>query len=54
MHSKLMKFLDAQKILHLKKIGFQKKKISKSHAIFSLIKNIQKSVEVKQITLEFL
>ena len=48
MHSRLMKFLDDQKILYLKQFGFQKI-FSISHAIISLIENVQKSVDDKQI-----
>ena len=43
-----MKFLDDQKILYLKQFGFQKN-FSISHAIISLIENVQKSVDDKQI-----
>ena len=43
-----MKFLDHQKILHLKQFGFRKN-FSTSHAIISLIEKKQKSVDDKQI-----
>ena len=40
MHSRVMKFLDDQKILYLKQFGFQKN-VSTSHTIINLIENIQ-------------
>ena len=43
-----MKFLDDQNILYLKQFGFQKKFFT-SYAIISLIDNIQKSVDDKQV-----
>ena len=43
-----MKFLDDQKVLYLKQFGFRKC-FSTSLATISLIENIQKSVDEKQI-----
>ena len=43
-----MKFVNDQKILYLKQFGFWKK-FSTSHAIISLIENIQKCIDDKQI-----
>ena len=48
MYSRLMKFIDNQKILYLKQFGFWKE-FSTSHAVISLIENIQKNVDDKQI-----
>ena len=47
-HSRLIKFLDDQKSLYLKQFGFRKY-FSTSHAIISLIEDIEKSIKDKQI-----
>ena len=48
MHSRLMKFFDAKKFLHLKQLGFQRN-FSKSNAIISQVENIDKYLDDKQI-----
>ena len=46
MHKRLTGFLNDQKILYKKPFGF-KKKISTPHAVFSLIENIENTIDNK-------
>ena len=42
MHKRLMRFLNDQKVLYEKQLGFQKN-ISTAHAVISPIENIEKN-----------
>ena len=46
MHKRLTGFLNDQKILYKKQFGFQKK-FSTTHAVISLIENIEKAIDNK-------
>ena len=46
MHKKLMRFLNDQKVLYKKQFRFQKD-FCTSHAVISLIENIEKAIENK-------
>ena len=53
MHKRLMGFLNDQKVLYKKQFGFQKK-ISTTHAVISLIENIEKTIDNKMFVESFL
>ena len=47
MHKRFIEFLNDQKVLYKKQVGFQKKKMSTVQAVISLTENIGKGIDNK-------